>query len=115
MDWNGIKIRNIWSDRNDLVISFNEGGKKHRRKIPFEWYFIVSYYDYSHNAIFTSLEKDGFIRAERNKDWVKIYCDNNQGKKVSPKNTIISLLNQEGIKHYEADFHPAKRFLADNN
>lgn len=116
MDFSSIKIRNVWSEKNDLIVAYKDEGKRKWHKIvDFPWYFVVSKYDYEHNYIFRSLQEQNLVQSyEYDGQWVKIYCRMQGGRKHSEAGMIIDMLNQSGVKHYEADLHSAKRFLIDN-
>ena len=93
------KIRNVWSERNDLLIAYKENGKRKWKKIKdFPWYFVVKYHDFTHYPIFQNLIEEELIeKTERQGDWMKLYCRMEGGKTRSIAGTVINLLNEKGI------------------
>lgn len=111
------KIRNIWSDGNNLKISYKKGDVRYYSTIEdFPWYFVVSTEDYTNNPVFKELQEGGLIQNVEHQDfgYTKIYCKMMYGKRHSEAAAVIKILNESNIKHYEADLHSAKRFLIDN-
>lgn len=110
-----IKIRNAYSDKDDLVFVYRDG--KQRRKLivkNYPWYFLVKTIDYKQHFIFRQLEDDGIIRTELGSEFTKIFASKNDGKKISHANNAIDILSKEGIKLYEADLNTVKRYMVDN-
>lgn len=113
MELNEIKIRNAYSIKRDLILVYKEGKKRKLHRIKgFFWYVIIKTVDWkkNKNKLISSGLIKGFVELG---DYTKIQADKSDGK-WSDATSLIKVLDQYEIEHFEGDLHTAKRFLVDN-
>ena len=118
MNIKDIKIRNAYSEKDDIVFTYREGNRRRLFKVPeFDWYFCVTIEDFKNrNNIFKNLQEQRLVyKYEKSGMFVKVFCERKGAKPDSPAFTVLKMLSESEIKTYEADLNPIKRFLADND
>ena len=115
-----IKIRNAYSDGQDIVLVYRDGGRKKRKVIEnFQWYFAVKKSDYiNKKKVFDELMEGNVInKIDFDSNFplfVKIYATKTD-KKNSDHRIALTYLHEHNIKTYEGDLNSVRRFLLDND
>ena len=115
-----IKIRNAYSDGQDIVLVYRDGGRKKRKVIEnFQWYFAVKKSDcINKKKVFDELMEGNVInKIDFDSNFplfVKIYATKTD-KKNSDHRIALTYLHEHNIKTYEGDLNSVRRFLLDND
>lgn len=109
-----IKIRNAYSEKDDLVIVYSDGKRRKKMSMPnYLWYCVIKLSDWEKHS--KKLLLSGVLdHTELEGNFVKLFSSKLDGK-FSDASNLVKLLDQYEIEHFEADLHTAKRYLVDHD
>jgi len=115
MTINDIKIRNAYSQGNDLIFTYKDNDIRKKFVITnFMWYCVILTKDWI--KFKNKLELSGVLsKVEDGKKYTKLYADKDEGSNWSDSRTLVKILREYKIETFEADLHSAKRFMVDND
>jgi len=129
-----VKYLDAWTSRGDVKLTYRDKkGKKHTKTIENygtnDWYFYISKDGYDsldpddvqsiENGELSILKESAKFEVESD-NWVRVYVRNeNINERYTTRSDdrirLKSLLESDGVKVFEADLKPHKRYCLDNN
>lgn len=110
--WSITSSRSPLGDRGDVILIGIQDGKRVVKRVKKNWYFLTDA-TVTSDRILTKLKDSGNILGfKKDGQYTKVFMAKGGFRDETAIN-VVKLLEGEGLKTYEADLGPAKRFIID--